>query len=284
MWPIGWYRSVLFDKRDATLRRLDRRIRRSLAKGFPGRWTPPTSGLLSTPDETGLLHIYKSLFLSDPQESLNELRHVFTAEGAAQIRARALSLLVQSLCMISINERGEGQTQRAEHTEKECRQLCDNGFREFNEQHWSKAIASVLHAVLGSLDYHAGDALNARLHFTNALEAHRVARDSYARHNPAIGLVYLCLGNLSRDMRDYEAADKYYRAATKLMPSGSQANVYAYRASVLIALRRQREARRVLHSAMKLAVREGASGEFTTYLQRLLVDAERKITKEESLR
>src|SRR5262245_52958549 len=89
MWPRENYESLVLDRSDRALLAVDRRILRSLARGYPGRWTPPEDSDLGDGLEGRfLLDLYRTIFLANK------------GSRSPQIRARA----AQSQCQLLLSD------------------------------------------------------------------------------------------------------------------------------------------------------------------------------------
>jgi len=226
MWLPRRRSSNLLDRTDRQLIATDRKIRRSLAKGHPRRWTPPEESKLGDRSEAHfLLDLYRADFLAhqrQTRESLTALRRVLEESQTAQIRARA----AQGQCEILLAEfldLREDQPEAAQRSEGECRDLCERAAVEFKGFDWSCIVKDTFHAVLGILDYHSGDRLGAKFHLSRSLQLSSEIDDRHDERATGsawvLGLAYFYSGVLANETNDVSNAVKYLNIALRSVPA-----------------------------------------------------------------
>lgn len=248
--------SVLLDESDKQLKQFDEATRVALSRGWPNTWTPLEEKEGERPAEAeSLLTIYRALmasFQDRTDEAISGLRMVLATGAVAHLEARALQFLAQILYLQYQVEREIGNAQQAKVLEKDCRELCDRGFRDYAGYSWSRSLTYLLHVALGILDYGDGNAMSARVHLKLALEHHNQVKtecDRGVNHN--VGMAHMTLGYVDQEQAHCEGAIAHYRAATRMLGGVYLASAYSFLSSALLNAGNARQAKKMAERGVK---------------------------------
>ena len=254
--PLRGPDSVLLDESDSDLKNFDCRLRRSLATGWPYKWTPlPEVNRLLSVAEQVLIQVYQGIHLSYVDkwdESMHYFRQIGDQDTAAHLKGRALGSLVQMLYIQTLSLRGEKRNIEANDSERECRERCESVFNMYGDYPWSRNITYVAHAALGILDYHAGELMTAMLHLKKAREEYAEVHTRYDRHiTTNIGFIDLYLGHRYYDEKRMDEAQEHYEAALGELDEPVRPSACAFLASILLTQGKMRKARGLLLKALR---------------------------------
>ena len=208
---------MLLETSDRSLLRLDRSLRRTAAARLLD--APPATADLpsaSIPGGRSLTLIYTAVaawYRSEWEAAMADLRASIAATEIPFLRARATQMLVYLLFMSCDEERDGNQAAQAEAHEKECRELCERGLKEYGGAAWSGPVLGVLETALGVLDF-PGDRFTSRLHLGRALKTEGWARRDIATFCAGcLGFASLYMGHHCLQDDDAVAAARHYEKA-----------------------------------------------------------------------